>query len=61
MNEFIELVKKMRNAQVNYFKLRQTPEGKGWLIESKELEKQVDTLIHEHEKDNSSSKENFHS
>lgn len=39
--DFTELVKKMRNAQKDYFKYRR----KETLIEAKRLEKQVDDLL----------------
>jgi hypothetical protein len=40
-SEFIALVAQMRTAQKNYFKTR----SKDVLIESKDLERQVDTAI----------------
>jgi hypothetical protein len=41
MNEFEQLVNKMRIAQKNYFKTR----DKYWLKKSKEIESQVDKHI----------------
>lgn len=41
MNEFIELVREMRNAQKEYFKTR----DKNILQKSKELERKVDALL----------------
>lgn len=41
MNEFIELVREMRNAQKEYFKTR----DKNVLLKSKELERKVDTFV----------------
>lgn len=43
----VELVKKMREAQRNYFKNRTTPASKRYLEEAKTLEKQVDIEIFE--------------
>lgn len=43
MKDFIELVKKMRDAQKEYFRTR----DKVVLAESKKLEKQVDNRINE--------------
>jgi len=44
--EFIELVKKMREAQKSYFRTRDY----NYLSESKKLERQVDKLIEEESK-----------
>lgn len=41
MNEFIELVREMRNAQKEYFKTR----DKNVLQRSKELERKVDSFL----------------
>lgn len=41
MNEFIELVREMRNAQIEYFKTR----DKHVLQRSKELERKVDSFL----------------
>lgn len=41
MNEFIELVREMRNAQKEYFKTR----DKSVLLKSKELERKVDSFL----------------
>lgn len=41
MNEFIELVREMRNAQKEYFKTR----DKNVLLKSKELERKVDSFL----------------
>lgn len=41
MNEFIELVNEMRNAQKEYFKTR----DKNVLSKSKELERKVDSFL----------------
>lgn len=41
MNEFIELVREMRNAQKEYFKTR----DRGVLLKSKELERKVDSFL----------------
>ena len=41
MNEFIELVREMRNAQIEYFKTR----DKSVLLKSKELERKVDAFL----------------
>lgn len=41
MNEFIELVREMRNAQKEYFKTR----DKNILLKSKELERKVDSFL----------------
>lgn len=41
MNEFIELVREMRNAQKEYFKTR----DKNVLLKSKELECKVDSFL----------------
>ena len=41
MNEFIELVREMRNAQIEYFKTR----DKNVLLKSKELERKVDSFL----------------
>ena len=41
MNEFIELVREMRNAQKEYFKTRDT----NVLLKSKELERKVDSFL----------------
>ncbi len=43
---FCTLVEQMRDAQKNYFKTR----SKGWLVRAKELEKQVDDLVHQFKK-----------
>lgn len=45
MKEFIKLVREMRTSQKNYFAGRLTVEGRTWLIKSKELEKEVDTML----------------
>jgi hypothetical protein len=44
MNEFIELVAKMRSAQKHYFKFK----DREWLIESKRLESEVDRFSGQH-------------
>ena len=44
MKEFVELVAAMRNAQKEYFRTRH----QDWLVKSKELEKQVDQAIFDH-------------
>lgn len=41
MNEFIELVREMRNAQKEYFRTR----DKNVLLKSKELERKVDSFL----------------
>lgn len=41
MNEFIGLVREMRNAQKEYFKTR----DKNVLLKSKELERKVDSFL----------------
>ena len=46
LHGFCSLVEQMRDAQKNYFKTR----SKGWLIRSKQLEKQVDDLVEQFKK-----------
>lgn len=43
MEQFMELVKKMRSAQKEYFRTR----SKDVLLQSKQLEKEVDMMIKE--------------
>ena len=43
MNDFMALVKEMRQAQKSYFQTR----NRDWLDKSKELERQVDKAIRE--------------
>ncbi len=43
--EFVSLVKKMRDAQKNYFRLNTSPEKTQWLNESKKREREVDIAI----------------
>lgn len=51
MKEFIEAVKNLRRAQRNYFAARYgTPEKQQFLVQSKVLEKKVDGMIVELEK-----------
>ena len=52
MTHFEDLVKRMRQAQRNYFNADyKTAHKKEYLIESKELEKQVDRWIKDQELD----------
>lgn len=53
MNGFMKLVSDMRAAQKMFFATRGKPEAKMYLIESKRLEKEVDTMLiqMENEKD----------
>lgn len=46
MNEFMQLVARMRRMQNMYYATKDADQKRGYLIASKEAEKQVDAALH---------------